>query len=55
MLANGHHLRDLGEYEGDVTIDERIVPDLIEARGKVAESVVKLPLRGEQSAGLLAS
>lgn len=42
VLAKGHDLRNLGEYEGDLNIDERLVNDLIGACRAVAEKVDKL-------------
>jgi hypothetical protein len=36
VLAKCHAIRNLGEYEGDLNVDERLVADLIEACGKVA-------------------
>jgi len=46
VLAKGHEIRNLGEYEGDLNIDERIVADLITACAAVAEKVnAPRPLR----------
>ena len=39
VLAKCHEIRNLGEYEGDLDIDERIVADLITACEKVAVKV----------------
>ena len=39
VLAKGHELRNLGEYEGSLAIDERIVADLIAACHRVAERI----------------
>lgn len=36
VLAKCHEIRNLGEYEGDLNVDERIVADLIDACDKVA-------------------
>ena len=36
VLAKCHATRNLGEYEGDLNVDERLVADLSEACGKVA-------------------
>jgi hypothetical protein len=36
-------IRNLGEYEGDLNIDERIVADLLTACRAVAEKVQSLP------------
>jgi hypothetical protein len=45
VLDKCHHLRNLGEYEGDLNIDARIVTDLIDACQKVADKVNALPSR----------
>jgi hypothetical protein len=42
VLAKCHDVRNLGEYEGDLNIDERIVTDLITACKAVAAAVDKL-------------
>ncbi len=39
MLSKCHDIRNQGEYEGDLTIDERIVTDLIAACRAVADEV----------------
>ena len=39
VLAKCHEIRNLGEYEGDLNVDERIVADLIAACGKVATAL----------------
>ena len=39
VLAKCHELRNLGEYEGDLNIDARIVNDLVTACRKVAAAV----------------
>ena len=39
MLAKCHDIRNVGEYEGDLNVDERIVTALIEACEKVAAKV----------------
>lgn len=44
VLAKGHEIRNLGEYEGDMNIDERIVRDLIAACQRVADKLSGLPL-----------
>jgi hypothetical protein len=36
VLDKCHHVRNLGEYEGDLNIDERLVEDLIAACRSVA-------------------
>jgi hypothetical protein len=36
VLAKCHEIRNLGEYEGDLNIDERIVSDLVAACSKLA-------------------
>lgn len=43
VLSKCHEIRNLGEYEGDLNIDERIVEDLIAACRKVAEKLETLP------------
>jgi len=43
VLAKGHEIRNLGEYEGDMNVDERIVRDLIAACERVASKLSKLP------------
>ena len=35
VLAKGHEMRNLGEYEGDLDIDERFLSDFIAACGRV--------------------
>lgn len=43
VLAKCHDVRNLGEYEGDLNVDERIVTDLIVAGKAVATALEKLP------------
>lgn len=43
VLSKGHDIRNLGEYEGDLNVDERIVTDLITACQVVADAVENLP------------
>jgi hypothetical protein len=43
VLSKCHEIRNLGEYEGDLSVDERIVADLISACQKVADKVGALP------------
>lgn len=43
VLAKCHEVRNLGEYEGDLNIDERLVADLITACRKVSEKLDSLP------------
>jgi len=43
VLARGHDLRNRGEYEGDQSVDERLVADLIQACKVVATALGKLP------------
>jgi hypothetical protein len=43
VLAKCHEIRNLGEYEGDINIDERLVKDLIEAAKAVSVALDKLP------------
>lgn len=46
VLAKCHNIRNLGEYEGDLNIDDRIVTDLLMACQMVAEKVDALaPLK----------
>ncbi len=42
VLDKCHGIRNLGEYEGDLNIDERIVTDLIASCQAVAEKVNEL-------------
>lgn len=42
VLAKCHEVRNLGEYEGDLNVDERLVTDLISACKAVAAAVEKL-------------
>ncbi len=44
VLSKSHEIRNLGEYEGDLSVDDRIVMDLIQACEKVVEKVEVLPL-----------
>lgn len=43
VLAKCHDIRNRGEYEGNLDIDERLVTDLIVACDAVAEALNKLP------------
>jgi hypothetical protein len=43
VLAKGHEIRNRGEYEGDLEIDERLVADLITACRAVAANLDALP------------
>ena len=43
VLAHCHDLRNRGEYEGDLYIDERLVTDLIHACKIVAAALHELP------------
>jgi len=43
VLAKCHDIRNVGEYEGDFDIDERIVADLVTACEAVAARVVAMP------------
>ena len=43
MLSKCHSIRNLGEYAGDLNVDERIVSDLIAACQAVAAKVDALP------------
>jgi hypothetical protein len=42
VLAKAHELRNRGEYEGDLDVDERITSDLIAACEAVAAAIGKL-------------
>lgn len=49
VLAKCHDVRNLGEYEGDLNVDERLVTDLITAGQAVADAVgALLPLAGNE-------
>lgn len=39
ILAKAHNLRNLGEYEGDMNVDQRIVTDLITACENVSTAL----------------
>lgn len=43
VLSKCHNIRNLGEYEGDLNIDERIVTDLVASCRIVQEKVKLLP------------
>jgi hypothetical protein len=43
VLSRCHDVRNLGEYEGDLNVDERLVADLIAASRAVAAKVDQLP------------
>lgn len=43
VLAKCHDIRNLGEYEGNLGVDERIVADLIAACRAVADKLGSLP------------
>jgi hypothetical protein len=43
VLDKCHGLRNVGDYEGALDVDERLVADLIEACGTVAAALRKLP------------
>jgi hypothetical protein len=42
ILAKAHDTRNLGEYEGDLNVDERLVTDLLGAAQTVASAVQQL-------------
>ena len=44
VLAKGHEIRNLGEYEGELNVEERLISDLLTAGQKVADAVVKLSI-----------
>jgi hypothetical protein len=43
VLAKCHDVRNLGEYEGDLNVDTRLVADLLAACQKVIERLESLP------------
>ena len=43
VLAKCHELRNIGEYEGDLNVDERLLADLIAACKTLAAALDKLP------------
>lgn len=43
VLAKGHEIRNLAEYEGELEIDDRLLADLLTACKAVAEGLEKLP------------
>lgn len=43
VLAKGHDIRNHGEYEGDLNVDERLVTDMIAACRAVAAKIDALP------------
>jgi hypothetical protein len=43
VLARCHDLRNRGEYEGDLYVDERLLTDLINACKVIAAALDKLP------------
>ena len=43
VLAHAHDLRNRGEYDGDLHVDERLLADLIAACKVVASALEKLP------------
>ena len=43
VLARGHDLRNRGEYEGNLDVDEQLLADLIAACKTVATALNKLP------------
>jgi len=43
VLAKCHDMRNRGEYEGDLELDERLVTDLTSACRTVADSLAVLP------------
>jgi hypothetical protein len=44
VLARCHDVRNRGEYEGDLYVDERLLTDLIQACKVVATTLDRLPL-----------
>jgi len=43
VLARCHDVRNRGEYEGDLAVDERLLAELIQACKTVAAALDKLP------------
>lgn len=43
VLAKCHQIRNQGEYEGDLNVDDRLVADLIAACSAVEKAIRKLP------------
>ena len=43
VLDKCHKIRNLGEYEGHLNVDERLVTDLIDACQSVADTISALP------------
>lgn len=43
VLARGHDLRNRGEYDGDLYVDERLLGDLLVAARVVAGALERLP------------
>jgi hypothetical protein len=43
VLAKGHEIRNRGEYEGDLNVDERLLSDLIAACKAVIQALDALP------------
>jgi len=46
VLAKCHDIRNLGEYEGDLDVDDRLVSDLVAACQAVADKLSDMPLGG---------
>ena len=46
VLAKCHQIRNQGEYEGDLNVDERLVADLLPACRAVAAALAQLPFSG---------
>ncbi len=44
-MAKSHEVRNLGEYEGDLRVTERLLIDLIAAAEKVSSELAKLDLK----------
>jgi len=42
VLSKCHEVRNLGEYEGDLNVNERLVADLISATKRVADLLQKI-------------
>ena len=44
VLAKGHEIRNIGEYEGELNLEERLVKDLLTAGQQVADAVDRLTI-----------
>jgi hypothetical protein len=44
VLAKCHQVRNQGEYEGDLNVDDQLVADLVTACKAVAKAIARLPM-----------